>query len=159
ITRCAVLYRTNAQSRLFEEALRRRGIAYNIVGGFSFYERAEVKDLIAYLKLALNPDDDVALERVINTPSRGIGKASLEAIHAIKKDGDISLWEAIPIAIKERKVNARATLALEGFRRVVLSLGERAAANEPISEIVKAAAGETGYVRALQEEKTEEAEG
>jgi DNA helicase-2/ATP-dependent DNA helicase PcrA len=158
-TRCAVLYRTNAQSRLFEEALRRRGITYNIVGGFSFYERAEVKDLIAYLKLALNPDDDIALERVINTPSRGIGKASLEAVQAIKKDAEISLWQAIPIAIQGRKINARAMLAMEGFRRVILGLSERIEANEPLSEIVKAAASDSGYIRALQDEKTEEAEG
>ncbi len=71
----AILYRTNAQSRLFEEALRRTRIDYNIVGGFSFYERAEIKDVISYLKLALNPFDDIALNRVINTPTRGLGKS------------------------------------------------------------------------------------
>src|SRR6478672_6683876 len=78
--RIAVLYRTNAQSRLFEEALRRLRIEYNIVGGFSFYERAEVKDIIAYLKLAMNPFDDIALMRVINTPARGLGKTSLDEL-------------------------------------------------------------------------------
>src|SRR5215204_1822207 len=80
--RIAVLYRTNAQSRVFEEALRRMRIDYNIVGGFSFYERAEIKDVVAYLKLILNPSDDIALYRVINTPPRGIGKSSLDAIQA-----------------------------------------------------------------------------
>ena len=83
--RIAVLYRTNAQSRLFEEALRRLRIEYNIVGGFSFYERAEVKDVIAYLKLAMNPFDDIALLRVINTPVRGIGKTSIDALQAAAK--------------------------------------------------------------------------
>src|SRR5205823_6002147 len=78
--RAAVLYRTNSQSRVFEEAMRRAGLSYNIVGGFSFYERMEVRDLIAYLKLALNPNDSIALQRVINTPTRGIGKMTLDEI-------------------------------------------------------------------------------
>src|SRR5918998_3318222 len=78
--RAAVLYRTNAQSRVFEEALRRVGLAYNIVGGFSFYQRMEVRDIISYLKLALNPHDSIALMRVINTPTRGLGKQTLDEI-------------------------------------------------------------------------------
>src|SRR6185436_6593345 len=78
--KAAVLYRTNAQSRSFEEACRRAGLRYNLVGGFSFYERAEVKDIIAYLKLALNPNDSIALLRVINTPPRGIGKTTLDEL-------------------------------------------------------------------------------
>src|SRR6476620_2238564 len=78
--RIAVLYRTNAQSRLFEESLRRLRIDYSIVGGFSFYERAEVKDVIAYLKLSMNPFDDIALLQVINTPPRGLGKTSLDEV-------------------------------------------------------------------------------
>ncbi len=91
----AILYRTNAQSRVFEEALRRQRIDYNIVGGFSFYERAEVKDMIAYLKLALNPFDDIALQRVINTPTRGLGKTSLDELAFRAKDFGVSMWEAI----------------------------------------------------------------
>lgn len=158
-TRCAILYRTNAQSRLFEEAMRRRSIAYNIVGGFSFYERAEIKDLIAYLKLAMNPHDDVALERVINTPARGIGRTTLDALHAVKRDAEVSLWDALPVAIEQKKVNTRAMLALEGFRRVIAGLMERAKTETAVSEIVKAASMETGYVRALQEEQSEEAQG
>jgi DNA helicase II / ATP-dependent DNA helicase PcrA len=153
------LYRTNAQSRLFEEAMRRRGIAYNIVGGFSFYDRAEVKDIVAYLKLAMNPHDDMALERVINTPTRGIGKSTMDALHAVKKDADVSLWDALPVTIEQKRVNTRAQLALEGFRRVVAALHERVEKNEPVSEVVKAASIDTGYVKALQEEKSEEAEG
>jgi DNA helicase-2/ATP-dependent DNA helicase PcrA len=158
-TRCAVLYRTNAQSRLFEEALRRRGIAYNIVGGFSFYERAEIKDLIAYLKLAMNPHDDMALSRIINSPPRGIGKATLDTIQKQQKDLDVSMWEAIAVAIENKSINTRAMLALEGFRRVMTTIGERIAKNEALSEIVKAVATDTGYVQSLQEEKSEEAEG
>ncbi|HYY41448.1 MAG TPA: UvrD-helicase domain-containing protein, partial [Pyrinomonadaceae bacterium] len=85
-TRAAVLYRTNAQSRVFEEALRRSGLAYNIVGGFSFYERAEVRDIVSYLKLALNPHDSVAMMRVINTPPRGLGKQTLDELERRAKD-------------------------------------------------------------------------
>ncbi len=158
-TRCAVLYRTNAQSRLFEESLRRRALAYNIVGGFSFYERAEIKDIIAYLKLAMNPNDDMALLRIVNSPPRGIGKTTLDTIHNQQKDLDVSMWEAIGVAIEKRTIAPRAALALEGFRRVMTALSERVTANEAISEIVKAAASDTGYVRVLQEEKSEEAEG
>jgi DNA helicase-2/ATP-dependent DNA helicase PcrA len=158
-TRCAVLYRTNAQSRLFEEALRRRNVSYNIVGGFSFYDRAEVKDVIAYLKLAMNPNDDVAMARVINTPARGIGKTTLEALARHQRDLELSLWEALAIAVERRELLPRTIAALEAFRRVVISLGELVAAGETTSEIIKAATIDTGYVRALQEEKSVEAEG
>jgi DNA helicase-2/ATP-dependent DNA helicase PcrA len=157
--RCAVLYRTNSQSRLFEESLRRRNIAYNIVGGFSFYERAEVKDIIAYLKLALNPDDDIALGRIINSPPRGIGKTTLDSLHRQQKDLDVSLWETVGIAVEQRSLAPRAIASLDSFRQVIISLGERVSRAEPLSDVVKAATLETGYVRSLQEEKTEEAEG
>jgi DNA helicase-2/ATP-dependent DNA helicase PcrA len=156
--RCAVLYRTNSQSRLFEESLRRRGIAYNIVGGFSFYERAEVKDIIAYLKLALNPHDDMAASRVINSPPRGIGKTTVDALARQQSNLGVSMWETIPIAIENRAVNPRAANALESFRRIVTALADSAAAGQPLSEIVKAATLDTGYVRSLEEEKSEEGE-
>ena len=81
--RIAVLYRTNSQSRLVEEALRRYGISYSMVGGFSFYDRAEIKDMLSYLKLVLNPNDSIALQRSINTPPRGIGKTTLETIERL----------------------------------------------------------------------------
>jgi DNA helicase-2/ATP-dependent DNA helicase PcrA len=154
-----VLYRTNAQSRLFEESLRRRNVSYNIVGGFSFYERAEVKDIIAYLKLAMNPNDDVAMARVINTPVRGIGKTTLEALARQQRDLGLSLWEALAIAVEQRELLPRTITALEAFRKVVISLGELVAAGETTSEVIKAATMDTGYVRALQEEKSVEAEG
>jgi DNA helicase II / ATP-dependent DNA helicase PcrA len=156
--RSAVLYRTNSQSRLFEESLRRRGIAYNIVGGFSFYERAEVKDTIAYLKLAMNPNDDVALGRAINTPPRGIGKTTLDTLARHQKDLDVSLWETIGVAVENRALGPRATTALDSFRQIIIALGEKVARNEPVSEIVKAATLDTGYVKWLQEDKTEESE-
>jgi len=156
--RCAVLYRTNSQSRLFEESMRRRGISYNIVGGFSFYDRAEVKDIIAYLKLATNSHDDVALDRVINTPPRGIGKTTLDAIYSLQRDLGVSLWETIAIAIEQGSINPRASASLDVFRQIITGLSERVTRGESLSDIIKAATIETGYVRALQEEKSEESE-
>jgi DNA helicase II / ATP-dependent DNA helicase PcrA len=157
--RCAILYRTNAQSRVFEEALRRRGLSYNIVGGFSFYERAEVKDVVAYLKLAMNPNDDIALGRVINSPPRGIGKTTIDLLEGRKRDLDVSLWETLGIAVENRALGPRATTALDQFRKIVVGLGERVAAGESLSDVVKAATLDTGYVRSLEEEKSQESEG
>src|ERR1700733_11213093 len=90
-----VLYRTNGQSRSFEEALRARGMRYRMLGGFSFYQRAEVKDALAYARLAIFPDDDISLLRVINTPPRGIGKTSIDALSDAARQNDVSLWVAI----------------------------------------------------------------
>ncbi len=117
--RCAVLYRTNSQSRLVEEALRRYGIKYTMVGGFSFYERAEIRDLLSYLKLVLNPNDSIALQRVINTPARGIGATTLGTLERMALETGTSTWEAIGQAIRNQLVPARATLALKGFRRLI----------------------------------------
>ena len=129
-TRAAVLYRTNSQSRVFEEAMRRAGLPYNIIGGFSFYERMEVRDIIAYLKLALNPNDSIALQRVINSPSRGIGKQTLEEIERRAKDYDLSLWETIAIVIKQpENLSPRAVNALRGFRRPIVRLAKMAGTN------------------------------
>ncbi|MCI0337602.1 MAG: UvrD-helicase domain-containing protein [Acidobacteria bacterium] len=158
--RAAVLYRTNAQSRVFEEACRRAGLRYNLVGGFSFYERAEVKDVIAYLKLALNPNDSIALMRVINTPTRGIGKTTIDEIERRAKDFGVSHWETITLIIEENLLPARAVASLEGFRGIINSLVAKAHdPAEPLSEVVKAAIIDTGYERMLKEENTEEAEG
>src|SRR5215510_5739202 len=142
-TRAVVLYRTNAQSRLFEEAFRRRAIPYNIVGGFSFYERAEVKDIIAYLKLAMNPQDDLAMARVINSPPRGIGKTTVDTIQNRQGELELSMWETIELAIANRALGPRATFALEGFKRIIEALRERVVENQPLSEIVKAATLDT----------------
>ncbi len=158
--RAAVLYRTNAQSRAFEEACRRAGLRYNLVGGFSFYERAEVKDVIAYLKLSLNPHDSVALMRVINSPARGIGKMTIDEIDRLAKGFGSTFWEVISIIIDQNLLHARTVSALKAFREIIDSLVEKAAKHEePISEVVKAAVIDTGYERALKEEETEEAEG
>ncbi|HET8644505.1 MAG TPA: UvrD-helicase domain-containing protein, partial [Vicinamibacteria bacterium] len=114
--RSAVLYRMNAQSRLFEEALMRQGLAYTVVGGVGFYERREVKDLLAYLRLVLNPDDSMALRRVINVPARGIGERTLELLQSLAAQGGTSLWQAVGRADDENLLPARATLPLRRFR-------------------------------------------
>ncbi len=164
--RIAVLYRTNAQSRVFEESLRRLRIEYNIVGGFSFYERAEVKDVIAYLKLAMNPFDDIALLRVINTPTRGIGKTSLDALQAAAKANGASLWMTIRgITDKEFPLDVamtpRAKEAFRGFKDVMDALIKKATdegGNHSVSDVVIAAIEDTGYANALRIEATDESQ-
>jgi ATP-dependent DNA helicase UvrD/PcrA len=176
--RAAVLYRTNSQSRVFEESMRRASLAYNIVGGFSFYERMEVRDIIAYLKLAMNQHDSIALQRVINTPPRGIGKMTLDEIDNRARELGVSHWEAISdLILDEQRLAARAVAALENFQRIVSALaaqvvetdGGRPPVKEgshdrtiestsPVSDLVKAAILETGYENALKAENNDEAE-
>jgi DNA helicase-2/ATP-dependent DNA helicase PcrA len=117
---CAVLYRTNSQSRLVEEALRRYGIGYTMVGGFSFYERAEIKDLLGYLRLVRNPHDSMALQRVINTPARGIGATTLATLERVALETGASTWDAIASALANRLIPTRALMALESFRQLIL---------------------------------------
>jgi len=163
--RAAVLYRTNSQSRVFEEAMRRAGLQYNIVGGFSFYERMEVRDIIAYLKLALNPNDSIALQRVINSPPRGIGKQTTDEIERRAKESKLTWWETIAAIIEQpENLGSRAIAALKTFRSVVNKLATMAetpddSSKEPVSDIVRAAIIETGYENALRGERTDEAEG
>jgi DNA helicase II / ATP-dependent DNA helicase PcrA len=117
--RCAVLYRTNSQSRLVEEALRRYQIQYHMVGGFSFYDRAEVKDILSYLKLVQNVHDSVALGRVVNSPPRGIGKTTMETLERMALTTGISTWDAIGRAVEDKLLPARALQALSGFKRLI----------------------------------------
>ena len=117
--KAAVLYRTNSQSRLIEEAMRRYGIAYTMVGGFSFYERAEIKDLLSYLKLVQNPHDSIALQRVVNTPARGIGKTTMETLERIALETGSSVWTGIRRAIDAKLLPSRALSALDSFQRII----------------------------------------
>jgi DNA helicase-2/ATP-dependent DNA helicase PcrA len=169
--RAAVLYRTNSQSRVFEEAMRRTGLQYNIIGGFSFYERMEVRDVIAYLKLALNPNDTIALQRVINSPPRGIGKQTLDEIERRAKELELSSWDTIAkIVEKPENLGSRAVSALRSFRQIVNRLGQMAGTidsdepatlptDAPVSDVVRAAIIDTGYEASLRAENTDEAEG
>jgi DNA helicase-2/ATP-dependent DNA helicase PcrA len=118
-SRCAVLYRTNSQSRLVEEALRRYQVPYHMVGGFSFYDRAEVKDILSYLKLVQNVHDSIALARTVNSPPRGIGKTTMETLERMALSTGMSTWDAIGRAIEDKLLPQRALTALEGFRRLI----------------------------------------
>ncbi len=114
-----MLYRTNSQSRLFEEAMRRYGLKYHVVGGFSFYERSEIKDLISYLKVIHNPDDSISLLRVINTPTRGIGKGTIDTLERLALETGLSLWGAIGEAIRRQLLPPRALLSLKTFQQLI----------------------------------------
>ena len=117
--RAAVLYRTNSQSRVFEEAMRRYQLKYHVVGGFSFYDRAEIKDLISYLKVIQNPDDSISLLRVINTPARGIGKTTMETVERVALETGASLWGAIQQVVRRQLLPPRALAALKNFRDLI----------------------------------------
>src|SRR6185436_13367727 len=101
----AILYRTNSQSRQIEEALRRYGRKYNVVGGFSFYQRAEIRDTVAYLKLAASNTDSVSLLRVINTPARGIGRTTVEQIERYGREHGMNLWDSIERIINDQQLS------------------------------------------------------
>jgi DNA helicase-2/ATP-dependent DNA helicase PcrA len=158
MARAAVLYRTNSQSRLFEEAMRRYQLKYHVVGGFSFYERAEIKDLISYLKVIQNPDDSVSLLRVINTPVRGIGKTTIEMIERLALETGLSMWGALGEAIRRQLLPARALAALTSFRdliedgRAMLAgtFVERVAEGAAV-DVVSDETGSVGAPRALQQ--------
>ncbi len=127
--RAAVLYRTNSQSRLFEEAMRRYGLKYKVVGGFSFYERAEIKDMISYLKVIQNPDDSISLLRVINTPTRGIGKSTIDTIEHLALETGLSLWGAVGEAIRRQLLPQRALSALKSFQQLIVDAQSMLAGN------------------------------
>jgi DNA helicase-2/ATP-dependent DNA helicase PcrA len=118
----AVFYRTNNQSRLIEEELVHRGIPYTIVGGVGFYERAEIKDIMAYLRVIANPLDEISLRRVINVPPRGIGKSTMDALEKISHERDISLFDAIGVALKEDVLPKKASGSVEKFYSLLTEL-------------------------------------
>src|SRR5271170_7334025 len=115
--RIAVLYRTGAQSRSFEEVLRRLSIRHRVVGGFSFYERAEVRNALAYVRLLFHPEDDVALLRVLNVPPRGIGAATVAALEARAKENNKSLWDVI--GDRDSLVGKKSAGALNYFHQLI----------------------------------------
>ena len=149
---CAVEYRTNFQSRSFEEVFRRRGIRYKLVGGFSFYNRSEVKDALAYVRLALHPEDDISLLRVLNVPARGIGKTTVDALREIADRERLSLWDALE-SLMTNPASTRATAPLRTFRELVVRLREAYNTKEP-AEFLRFLLEETGYMPMLRDRNT-----
>ena len=168
----AVLYRTNAQSRVIEDSLMRTGLSYRIVGGVRFYERKEIKDSLAYLKLLINPHDDVSLRRVVNVPARGIGKGVMDAIDRVSAEeapplllasgiavpAPNSLWTKLSRAVDERLVPPRALASLRTFRDLIVNLSD-VARQEPLSITLGKVLDQTGYLQDLREDRSEESEG
>src|SRR6202790_1103410 len=151
---CAVEYRTNFQSRAFEEVFRRRGLRYKLVGGFSFYNRAEVKDALAYGRLALHPEDDIALLRVLNVPPRGIGKTTVDALREAARTDESSLWEVIGKFVSGATAG-RAVTPLRSFQEWIGKLKEALAAKEP-AEFLRTVLVESGYMDMLKDRNTPE---
>jgi ATP-dependent DNA helicase UvrD/PcrA len=156
--RVAILYRTNFQSRQIEEALRRYGRKYVIVGGFSFYQRAEIKDILSYLKAALSPQDTISLLRIINTPARGIGRTSIEQIEKYAHDHGISAWEAIGRMIDERVFPTRAQSALQTFRTMLQDMID-AVGMRPLEQAMEYIIDRSGYRQMLENDDSPEAAG
>ncbi len=156
--RVAVLYRTNSQSRQIEEALRRYRRKYLVVGGTSFYQRAEVKDVLSYLKLAMSLRDPVSLLRVINTPARGIGRSTVEQIEQYGEANGLNLWDSIGRMLDDKVFGTRAESAVRVFRKLIEDLAETAD-TKPAKEAVKFATDRTGYRQMLEEDKHPESDG
>ena len=174
-TMTAVLYRTNAQSRAIEDALMREGVAYRIIGGVRFYERREIKDALAYLRLIINPHDDVSFRRVINVPTRGIGKSVLDALDAIDPEAESlstpllnaglqpaasprSMWARLHAALERRQMPTRALSALRTFRDLIVGLSTEAS-GKSVSIVLGLVLDRSGYLHGLRDERSEEAEG
>jgi DNA helicase II / ATP-dependent DNA helicase PcrA len=153
----AVVYRTNAQSRVLEDVLVRQGVGYQVIGGPRFYERAEIKDAIAYLQAIDNPYDLVSLLRIANRPRRGIGDTSLARLQAYAAGLDLTLWDAMGRA-EEAGLGAAAIRAVTGFRNVLQSL-MATATDANVADVLEAVLERTGYLEALEAERTIEARG
>ncbi|HEY2823576.1 MAG TPA: UvrD-helicase domain-containing protein [Candidatus Acidoferrum sp.] len=149
---CAVEYRTNFQSRAFEEVFRRRGIRYKLVGGFSFYNRAEVKDALAYVRLALHPEDDISLLRVLNVPPRGIGKTTLDALREIARTDNTPLWDAINKFVSGES-GGRAVAPLRAFQDLIAKLQDNYLKMNP-PEFLRSVLEDTGYMEMLKDRNT-----
>ena len=147
--RVAVLYRTGAQSRSFEEVLRRLGIRYRVVGGFSFYERAEVRNALAYVRLIFHPEDDVALLRVLNVPPRGIGATTVAGLEARAKETGKSLWETIRAG--EFSTGKKIAGALNYFRKLIETLQEECRELPPAS-LIERVLGRTGFLNWIEQQ-------
>lgn len=153
----AILYRTNTQSRIFEEMLIKSGISYNMVGGLKFYERKEIKDIIAYLRVIFNPADSLSLLRIINVPKRGIGDASLAKIQAYAAANNVSLFEAVSNAAAIDGLSSRFVSKLDDLAGIIFELMNLT--NEaPVEDLIDRVLRDTGYLEELENERTPQAQ-
>jgi DNA helicase-2/ATP-dependent DNA helicase PcrA len=146
----AVFYRTNAQSRVFEEVFIRAGLPYKVVGGVRFYERREIRDLLGYLRLIANPEDEVSLRRILNTPRRGIGDRAEEYVAAFASRERISFAKALARPLDVPGLATRSARAIEGFNAMMAGFRASAAARVPVGDLAEAILDKTGYVTELQ---------
>lgn len=153
-THMAVAYRTLAQSRAFEEALRARGMRYRLLGGFSFYQRAEVRDLLAYARLAISSDDDIAFLRVINTPARGIGKTTLDSLSALARRQGVSLWASLGQTL-ELGSTGRSIAPLKDFQELIVRLTEEVNTSPP-ADFLNSVLIRSGYLDMLRQRDSSE---
>jgi DNA helicase II / ATP-dependent DNA helicase PcrA len=154
----AVLYRSNAQSRVLEEALLRANVPYRIYGGQRFYERLEIKNALSYLRLSLNRNDDQSFERVVNTPTRGIGNRTLDEVRSVAREQGLSLWQASVKLIDEKSMSGRATNALYAFVQLISEL-ESSIQGMELHEMAEQAINFTGLVEFHRAEKGEKGQG
>ena len=148
----AILYRTNAQSRIFEESLRKAAIAYKIVGGTKFYDRKEIKDMLSYLKVLVNPSDSIALRRIINVPKRGIGDATIQKVLDFAESYELNLWDALTEVRTIPTLTARNCAGIEKFMELMENL-MMIAETTPISHLIETILEDTGYMRELEASK------
>ncbi|MGB7417316.1 MAG: DNA helicase PcrA, partial [Thermosynechococcaceae cyanobacterium] len=153
----AILYRTNAQSRAFEESLVRWAIPYTVVGGLKFYDRREVKDILAYLRLIVNPADSVSLKRVINTPRRGIGKTTIDRLNQAAQELGVPTWEILSDETSVKTLAARGSKNVLGFVDMIQTWQSQVE-TLPATEIIQGILDQSGYIRSLQDQDTDEAE-
>ena len=151
----AIFYRVSAQSRVLEETLMRADIPYRVYGGFRFYERAEIKDTLAYIRLALYPDDDASFERIVNTPPRGVGQRTLEELRRLARQEQISLWQACQRILEDKLLPARALLAMERFMALIAGLSgdiRGLALEETVDLVIR----QSGLIEHYKKEKGEQ---
>ncbi|MGQ8364540.1 DNA helicase II [Glaciecola sp. 1036] len=157
LTDCAILYRNNAQSRVLEEALLHQGIAYRIYGGLRFFERQEIKDALAYMRLVSNAIDDAAFERVVNTPARGLGEKTLSNIRTFARENNFSMWQASETMLSEKRLSGRAANALQSFIDLIYKLTEKVK-DEPLETLADDVIKGSGIYAMYQAEKGDKAQ-
>ena len=154
---CAILYRNNAQSRVLEEALLQESVAYRIYGGLRFFERQEIKDALGYLRLINHPLDDAAFERIVNTPSRGIGDKTLSQIREAARATEQSMWQSTLLMVNEKRLSGRAANALQGFIDLILQM-QQDIASLPLEQQADQVIKHSGLFAMYQAEKGEKAQ-